>query len=110
MLRNAPEVSHIATHQVNLDCLLQREDFESSAEGSIVGNEPLFKVEELQKGKLYFSVLRKPDFQRMTANWSPSMIVGFIRSFLDGELIPSIIIWHSKKSGKVFRHRRSTPA
>ncbi len=102
MMGHPQEVRIVATHQVNLDCLIQREDFESSAEGSIIGSEPLFKVEELQRDKLYFSVLRKPDFQRMTANWSPQMIVGFIRSFLDGDLIPSIIIWHSKKSGKVF--------
>src|SRR5258706_6678380 len=102
MMGHPQEVRIVATHQVNLDCLIQREDFESSAECSIIGSEPLFKVEELQRDKLYFSVLRKPDFQRMTANWSPQMIVGFIRSFLDGDLIPSIIIWHSKKSGKVF--------
>lgn len=91
------------THLVNLDALIEREDFESSAEAAgTLGHEPLFKVEELQKGRLYFSVLRKPDFQRDTNNWSPDMIVDFVRSFLDSELIPSIILWHSKLTGKVF--------
>lgn len=90
------------THLVNLDSLIRREDFEVSADEATVGNEPLFKIEELAKDKLYFSVLRKPDFQRQTDNWSPEIIVDFIRSFLDGELIPSIIIWHSRQTGKVF--------
>ena len=90
------------THLVNLDSLIKREDFEAAADEANVGNEPLFKVEELGKDKLYFSVLRKPDFQRQTDNWSADTIVDFIKSFLDNELIPSIIIWHSKESGKVF--------
>jgi hypothetical protein len=93
----------LATHKVNLEALIAREDFESSSDSSAqLGTEPLFKVEELQKGKLYFSVLRKPDFQRQTNNWTPEMIVDFVQNFLDGNLIPSIIIWHSKQSGKVF--------
>ncbi|MCH8269352.1 MAG: DUF262 domain-containing protein, partial [Acidobacteria bacterium] len=89
------------THQVNLDALIVREDFESSSAASL-GVGPVFKVEDLQRDKLYFSVLRKPDFQRETNNWSAEMIVEFVRSFLDQELIPSIIIWHSKETEKVF--------
>ncbi len=91
------------THLVNLDALIPREDFESSPDAAgTLGNEPLFKLEELEKGKMFFAVLRKPDFQRDTNNWSPEMIVEFIKSFLDNELIPSIIIWHSKQTNKVF--------
>jgi len=98
-----PQGEHLATHKVNLDALIHRENFESSADSSAsLGNEPLFKVEELEKGRLYFSVLRKPDFQRQTNNWTPEMIVDFVQSFLDDKLIPSIIIWHSKQTGKVF--------
>jgi hypothetical protein len=52
--------------------------------------EPSFKLEELKADRLYFKVLRKPDFQRETTNWSPETIVEFVKSFLDGELIPSI--------------------
>ena len=51
---------------------------------------------------MYFRLLRKPDFQRETANWPPSMIVDFVRTFLDNGLIPSIIIWHSKATNNVF--------
>jgi len=91
----------LPTHKVNLDGLIRRENFESCAE-SALGKEPLFKVEELAKGRLYESVLRKPDFQRQTNNWTPEMIVDFVKSFLDDKLIPSIIIWHSKQTNNVF--------
>lgn len=91
------------THLVNLDALIPREDFESSPDAAgTLGNEPLFKLEELERGKMFFAVLRKPDFQRDTNNWSPEMIVEFVKSFLDNELIPSIIIWHSKQTNKIF--------
>ncbi len=89
------------THLVNLDALIQREDFESGDVVSGAG-EPLFKLEELESKRMYFKTLRKPDFQRQTADWSPQMIVGLIKSFLDGELIPALILWHSKTTGKIF--------
>lgn len=93
----------MATHRVNLDALIRREDFESGGDSSgTQGREPIFKAEELERGRMYYGLLRKPDFQRTTDNWSPDMIVEFVRSFLDDELIPSIIIWHSKKTNKVF--------
>ena len=90
------------THLVNLDALIAREDFETDTDVASLGNDPIFKVEELKKGRMYFSVLRKPEFQRETASWSPAMVLDLIESFLDGKLIPSIIIWHSKQTGKVF--------
>src|SRR6266404_1696621 len=91
------------THLVNLDALIKREDFESSPDAvGVLGSEPLFKLEELQRGKMFFAVLRKPDFQRDTNNWSPEMIMEFVKSYLDNELIPSIIIWHSRKTNKIF--------
>ena len=91
------------THLVNLDALILREDFEAGGEsGAAVSNMPLFKVEELAKDRMYFSVLRKPDFQRPTNNWTPEMIVDLVESYLDGKLVPALILWHSKDSGKVF--------
>ena len=89
------------THLVNLDALIRREDFESGDAISGPG-EPIFKLSELERTALYFSVLRKPDFQRDTMDWSPQMIVEFVKSFLDGEVIPALILWHSKTTGKVF--------
>jgi len=93
----------MATHRVNLDALIVREDFAATeGEETVQSKEPIFKVEDLESDRLYYSVLRKPDFQRTTDNWSPEMIVEFVKDFLDDELIPALIIWHSKKSGKVF--------
>ncbi len=90
------------THKVNLDALIKREDFESGGAESIGGREPIFKVEDLSSDRLYFSVLRKPDFQRPTNNWTAEMIVDLVKSWLDGNLVPALILWHSKQSGKVF--------
>ncbi len=49
-----------------------------------------------------FHILRKPDFQRETANWSPEKVAEMVFSFVEGDLIPSIIVWRSPTSGKVF--------
>ncbi|MEI8379346.1 MAG: DUF262 domain-containing protein [Planctomycetota bacterium] len=58
------------------------------------------KVEDLER--TYFSLLRKPDIQRETASWSPETVVDFVRSFLDGDLIPAVIMWWSNLNGTVF--------
>lgn len=104
MMGQPPEVGCcMPTHLVNLDALLEREDFESSDTSiAALGQDPTFKIGELKSDQLYFSVLRKPHFQRETNNWSPERISEFVKSFLDNELIPAIIIWHSKVTGKIF--------
>jgi hypothetical protein len=95
-------LSGMPTHQVNLDALIKREPMDSASDSSVLGHDPLFKLEELHHTKMYFRLLRKPDFQRETANWSPHMIEEFVRTFLDNGLIPAIIIWHSKATNNVF--------
>lgn len=90
------------THLVNLDALIRREDFESGTEGANTSDPPLFKLEELESSRLYFKAIRKPDFQRETSNWAAETIAEFVRSFLDRELIPALILWHSKQTGKIF--------
>jgi len=92
----------VPTHKVNLDALIKREDFETGGVDGTGGKEPIFKVEELSRDRMYFTVLRKPDFQRTTNNWTPEMIVDLVKSWLDGDLVPALILWHSKQSGKVF--------
>lgn len=86
--------------KINLDALLPREDFET------VGN----KFQNAQINQLsvrdlispvFYQVLRKPDFQRETNEWDSKKIVEFIESFLEGDLIPSIILWRSE-SGLIF--------
>jgi len=88
---------------VNLDAMIRREDLD------ITENDPAqvtigtqLKLFELEETSASFNILRKPDFQRETANWSPEKISDMVESFLDGDLIPSVIVWRSSKSGKLF--------
>lgn len=90
----------MSTHQVNLDSLILRQPFPK--DDTFSGKVPNFKLEELHHTKMYFGMLRKPDFQRSTSGWNPTMIFEFIVTFLDGGLIPSIIMWHSKTTNNVY--------
>ena len=80
----------------NLDAFIKREDF--YAESPKPGEEfsPVeIGVIDLQASTLA-PLLRKPDFQRTTAAWTPERIKDFIKSFVDGDLIPAVIFWSSK--------------
>jgi hypothetical protein len=89
---------------LNLDAMIPREDFEVDKEGSAssqrVGKE--LKLAELEAAGITYNSLRKPDFQRETAGWDSAKVVDFIKSFVDGDLIPSIIMWRSPKTGNLF--------
>ena len=58
-------------------------------------------VSDLNKNEFFLTNLFKPDFQRETSEWDYKKILAFIESFINQELIPSIILWRSE-SGKVF--------
>jgi hypothetical protein len=91
-------------HYANLDALIRREDFQVKSETmlSIAQLASTMQVSQLEAESLMYQVLRKPDFQRETANWEPEKIADLIGSFLEGDLIPSIILWRSPKSGNIF--------
>ncbi|WP_233008019.1 HNH endonuclease [Rheinheimera faecalis] len=81
---------------VNLDALIPREDFEvidntsnASSFNQNVG------VKDLERGEFFYAGLRKPDFQRETSDWSDEQICEFIKSFIEGDLIPAVILWNS---------------
>jgi len=78
---------------VNLDALLPREDLSApvSGEGNIRG----IKISELEEGAATYSLLRKPDFQRETANWTPAQVADLIETAVRGDIIPAIILWDS---------------
>jgi hypothetical protein len=90
-------------HFVNLDALIIREDFEVTAETSqprqMSGD---LKLPELGAQAIPYKMLRKPDFQRETSRWTSDKIVDLIQSFVDGDLIPSIILWRSATTGNIF--------
>jgi hypothetical protein len=92
------------THLVNLDALFKREDFEAKSDPlqqpSQLGL--TLKISELESTSLTYLTLRKPDFQRETASWEPQIVADLIRCFLDGDLIPSIILWRSTDTGNIF--------
>lgn len=81
------------SNTVNLDALIKRADLAARGEEgedisslSVMGLEP--------KGFLY-PALRKPDFQRETASWSPEQIADLIGTFVRRDLIPAVILWRA---------------
>ena len=89
--------------KVNLDGLIQREDLDikETKEAINTGLKDTVSVSDLNKNEFFLTNLFKPDFQRETSEWDYKKILAFIESFINQELIPSIILWRSE-SGKVF--------
>ena len=85
--------------RVNLDAMIPREDFaivnEDIIELELIRD---FPISHLESESAVLKLLRKPDFQRETNHWSPEQIATFITSFLDNEVIPSLILWKSPSS------------
>ncbi len=83
--------------KVNLDAMIPREDFAvKEVEGEFALN--LFQdfpITHLYAESPVLKLLRKPDFQRETNHWTPEQMATFIASFLDNEVIPSLILWKS---------------
>ena len=86
--------------KVSLDALISREAFEvQDQQGQNVGrNIPMISVRDLENTSFFYPFLRKPDFQRETNEWDTEKICDFIESFLDGDLIPAVILWRSSGS------------
>lgn len=82
-------------HRVNLDALIPREDFEYIDPNSVARSRDTIAISELEEGKIFLNVLRKPDFQRETCEWTPDKVCALITSFLNDDLIPAIILWNS---------------
>ena len=86
----------MATNVVNLDALIPREDFAVEADPQV--GTPLDKISITHlEGPFFGPDLRKPDFQRETAQWTPQKVVDLIRAFVDADLIPAVILWRSGK-------------
>src|SRR5690554_4335330 len=85
----------MAAKTVNLDALIPRADFVSDASLPAAGGQPrqTLALSDLQKNGFFQDSLRKPDFQRETTHWPPVAVVDLIRAFLDGDLIPAVILW-----------------
>lgn len=81
---------------VNLDALIKRADFgiETFDEDSYETFNTI-SVRDFVGGALLSPNLRKPDFQRETNHWSPDQILSLLQSFVNGDLVPSVILWKS---------------
>lgn len=81
---------------VNLDAMIKREDFATTdAESSSFENVSTISLRDFTKGGLIGPSLRKPDFQRETNHWSPEQVTSLLECFVNGDLIPSVILWQS---------------
>jgi hypothetical protein len=82
--------------RVTLDAMIRRADF-AVVEGEAFELDRFqgFQLNNLTKDSPILKLLRKPDFQRETNHWTPEQICTFIESFLDNEVIPSLILWQS---------------
>jgi len=88
---------HMAANKVNLDGLIPRADFLAD-EGGIaapMSDKPAVLASDLAPGQSFHSLLRKPDFQRETTDWTPDHIYNLVSAFLSGDLIPAVICWQS---------------
>lgn len=90
-------------NNVNLDALIQREDFEASDENvNTTSKITSISISELREDSGFFlTSVRKPDFQRETADWDIEKVSTFIKSFVNGEFIPAVILWKSQ-AGLIF--------
>lgn len=81
--------------RVTLDAMIPREDFGRESDQVVVNLFGDFPISHLNQESPYIKSIRKPDFQRETNHWSPEQLSTFIASFVDAEVIPSLILWHS---------------
>lgn len=81
---------------INLDALIPRADFcESEVSDTTAEKIQTLGLSQLGTESFLVPSLRKPDFQRETNQWTASQIIVFLKSFVDNELVPSVILWKS---------------
>ncbi len=81
--------------KVNLDALIVREDFAVADVRDSGKKKDTISIEDLKCDSFFFANLRKPDFQRETNEWEPDKVASLIKSFVDGDLIPAVILWRN---------------
>jgi hypothetical protein len=80
---------------VNLDALIERQDFEAGGEVPTVGQMEKIFLSNLESKQVFGSSLRKPYFQRATSMWTPEKVAAMVSSFLTQDLVPAVILWRS---------------
>lgn len=87
----------MAGKRVILDAMIPREDFAIEAEIFPMDLFRDFPISYLREENRILPLLRKPDFQRETNHWTATQIATFLASFLDNEVIPSLILWKAPR-------------
>ncbi|WP_375464558.1 DUF262 domain-containing protein [uncultured Methylobacterium sp.] len=82
---------------VNLDALVPREDFEAVSVNDDAPVQQTVSIRDFEPGAFFYNALRKPDFQRETAEWDAKRVAGLVRTFIDGDLIPAVILWKHRE-------------
>ncbi|HIF5875170.1 TPA: GmrSD restriction endonuclease domain-containing protein [Vibrio parahaemolyticus] len=81
---------------VNLDAMIKRADFaHQQDENTSFETFNSIPARELASGSPIVALLRKPDFQRETNHWTPEQVVSLLECYINGDLIPSVILWMS---------------
>jgi hypothetical protein len=80
---------------VNLDAMIERSDFATIKENVKMAYESINAIALKDFSGLIGATLRKPDFQRETNHWSPQQVVSLLECFVNGDLIPGVILWKS---------------
>lgn len=82
---------------VNLDAMIKRADFgvEDDSETSSFENFSGISIRDFINSGIVGPQLRKPDFQRETNHWDPFQIISLLECFINGDLVPSVILWKS---------------
>src|SRR5579862_8827832 len=81
---------------INLDSLIPREDFETNRDGDAPVKQTI-DIKDLEPEAFFYLALRKPDFQRETLEWDAKRVVGLIQTFVEGDLVPAVILWKNKE-------------
>jgi hypothetical protein len=82
---------------VNIDALIPREDFEVVSANDDAPVLQTIAVRDLEPTAFFYLALRKPDFQRETSEWDPKRVANLIRTFIEGDLIPAVILWKHRE-------------
>lgn len=87
-------------NKVILDALIPREDFETQDQnlGNTGQSITSISIHNLKINDPFYLTLRKPDFQRETNEWEADRVCALIESFVNGDLIPAIILWKAQNT------------
>ncbi|WLQ13309.1 DUF262 domain-containing protein [Hahella aquimaris] len=91
--------------KVYLDHLIPRDNFRYVDKNRQGLMEDTYKQSDIRLSDIavdWFTRLRKPDFQRETNSWSPEGCVALLKSILNGDVVPGIIVWKSNESTLIY--------